>query len=45
MAILVGLPVAVNNTVSASQAGHQQFRATERFCVEGSNKRRWWALQ
>ena len=36
-AISVGLPVAVNNPVLASQIGFQQFRA--RFCVEGSNKR------
>ena len=39
MAISVGVPVAVNNPVPASQAGFQQFRAIERFCVEGSNKR------
>jgi len=39
MAISVGLPVAINNPVSASQVGYQQFRAIERFCVEGSNKR------
>ena len=39
MAISVGLPVAVNNRVPASQAAFQQFRANERFCVEGSNKR------
>jgi len=32
------LPVAVNNLVHASQTGFQQFRAIERFCVEGSNK-------
>jgi len=38
-AILNGLLVAVNNSVPASQVGFQQFRATERFCVEGSNKR------
>jgi len=38
VAISVGLPVAVNNLVPASQVGFQQFRATERFCVEGSNK-------
>jgi len=36
--ISVGLPVAVNNPVPASQVGFQQFRAIERFCVEGSNK-------
>jgi len=34
VAISVGLPVAVNNPVPASQVGFQQFRATERFCVE-----------
>jgi len=39
VAISVGLPVAVNNPLPASQVGFQQFRATERFCVEGSNKR------
>jgi len=39
MAISVGLPVAVNNPVPASQVGFQQFRAIQRFCVEGSNKR------
>jgi len=38
-AISVGLPVAVNNPVLASQVGFQQFRVIERFCVEGSNKR------
>jgi len=39
VAISVGLPVAVNNPVPASQVRFQQFRAIERFCVEGSNKR------
>jgi len=39
MVISVGLPVAINNPVSASQVGYQQFRAIERFCVEGNNKR------
>jgi len=38
VAISVDLPVAVNNPVPASQVGFQQFRAIERFCVEGSNK-------
>jgi len=33
MVISVGLPVAVNNPVPASQVGFQQFRAIERFCV------------
>jgi len=36
--ISVGLPVAVNNPLPTSLVGFQQFRATERFCVEGSNK-------
>ena len=31
--------VAVNNPVPSSQVGFEQFRAIERFCVEGSNKR------
>jgi len=39
VAISVGLPVAVNNPVPASQLGFQQFRAISRLCVEGSNKR------
>jgi len=39
VAISVDLPVAVNNPVPASQVGFPQFRATERFCIEGSNKR------
>jgi len=39
VAISVDLPVAVSNPVPASQVGFQQFRAIERFCVEGSNKR------
>ena len=39
VAISVGLPVAVNNPIPASLVGFQQFRATECFCVEGSNKR------
>jgi len=30
--------VAVNNPVPASQVGFQQFRAIERFFVEGSNE-------
>ena len=38
VAISVGLPVAVNNPVPASQVRFQQFRVIERFCVEGSNK-------
>jgi len=38
-AISVGLPVAVYNPVFASQVEFEQFRAIERFCVEGSNKR------
>jgi len=39
VAISVGLPVAINNPVPASQVRFQQFRAIQRFCVEGSNKR------
>jgi len=35
----VGLPVKINNPVPTSQVQFQQFRITERFCVEGSNKR------
>jgi len=35
----LGLPVAVNSPVPASQVLFQQFRVIERFCVEGSNKR------
>jgi len=38
VAISAGLLVAVNNPLLASQVGFQQFRAIERFCVEGSNK-------
>jgi len=38
VAISVGLPVAVNNPVPANQVRFQQFRAIQRFCVEGSNK-------
>jgi len=38
VAISVGLPVTVNNPVPSSQVGFQQFRAIERFCVEGNNK-------
>jgi len=34
-----GLPVEVNNPVSASQVRFQQLRVIERFCIEGSNKR------
>ena len=39
MTFLVGLPVEINNPVPVSQVRFQQFRATERFSVEGSNKR------
>jgi len=39
VAISVGLPVAINNPVPASQVQFQQFRVIDRFCVEGSNKR------
>jgi len=38
VAILVGLPVAVNYPVPANQVGFQKFRAIESFCVEASNK-------
>jgi len=41
VAVLVGLPVAVNYPVPASQLGFQQFRAIQHFCVEGSNKRNY----
>ena len=38
-----GLPAKINNPVPAIQVRFQQFLVTERFCVEGSNKRsdRW----
>jgi len=39
VAISIGLPVGLDNPVPTSQARFQQFRAIERFCVEGSNKR------
>ena len=39
LAIAVGLPVTVDKPVLATQVGFQQFRAIERFYVEGSNKR------
>jgi len=35
----VGLPAKIGNPVPASQVRFQQFRAIERFCVEGSTKR------
>jgi len=35
----VYLPAKIYNPVPASQVRFQQFRAIERFCVEGSNKR------
>ena len=38
VANLVGLPVAVNKPVPASQVGFQKFRAIQCFCVEASNK-------
>ena len=37
--ISVGLPVAVNNPIPASQVPFQQFCVIEHFCVKGSNKR------
>jgi len=39
MTFPVGLPAKIGNPVPASQVRFQQFRAIERFCVEGSNKR------
>jgi len=35
----VGSPVEINNRVPANQARFPQFRVSERFCVESSNKR------
>ena len=35
----VDLPAKINNPVPSIQVRFQQFRVTERFCVEGSNKR------
>jgi len=35
----VDLPAKINNPVLAIQVRFQQFRVTEGFCVEGSNKR------
>jgi len=32
------LPASINNPTPTSQVRFQQFRVTERFCVEGSNK-------
>jgi len=34
------LPVEINNIFLASKKRYQQFRLIERFCVEGSKKRR-----
>jgi len=34
----VGLPAKIGYLVPARQVRFQQFRAIERFCVEGSNK-------
>jgi len=39
MTFPVGLPAKIGNLVPASQARFQQFRAIERFCIVGSNKR------
>jgi len=39
MTFSFGLPAKIDNPVPASQVRFQQFRAIERFCVEGSNKR------
>jgi len=38
VAISVGLSVAVNNPVPASQVGLQKIHAIQHFCVEGGNK-------
>ena len=35
----IDLPARINNPVPASQVRFQQFRVTDRFWVEGSNKR------
>jgi len=43
---IFGWFVEINNPVPANQVRFQQFRVTERFCVEGSNKRSdRWALK
>jgi len=39
MAFSVAVPAKINNPVPASQVRFLQFRAIERFCVEGSNER------
>jgi len=39
MTFPVSLPANIDNSFPASQVQFQQFRAIERFCVEGSNKR------
>ena len=39
MTFPVGLPAKIDNLVPARQVRFQQFRAFERLCVEGSNKR------
>jgi len=39
MTFPVGLPAKIASPVPTSQVRFQQFRAIERFCVEGSNKR------
>jgi len=39
MTFPVDLPAKINNRVPANQVRFQQFRAIERFCVEGRNKR------
>jgi len=42
VAFSVGLPAEINKSVRTSQVRLPQFRVTERFCVEGSYKRRSW---
>jgi len=39
MTFPVGVPEKIDDPVPASQVRFQQFRVTERICVEGSNKR------
>jgi len=41
MTFPVDLPAKINNRVPANQVRFQQFRAIERFCVEGSKKAQW----
>jgi len=39
MTFPIGLPAKIGNPLPANQVRFQQFRAIERFCVEGRNKR------